>query len=100
MKADRKPAVFGHSARTRAYNGPAVSAVSVASRLRADHDYLWFYIGSGDPLAAQNRAFAAELTALGVAHRFFEVPGKHNWLLWRSQMSRALITASEHLSHG
>ena len=100
MKADRKPAVFGHSARVRAYNGPAVWAVSVAPRLRADHSYLWFYIGSGDPLAAQNRAFAAELTGLGVAHRFFEVPGKHNWRLWRSQMPRALITASEHLSHG
>jgi enterochelin esterase-like enzyme len=100
MRADRKPAVFGHSARVRAYNGPALWAVSVAPLLRADHVYLWFYIGSGDPLAPQNGAFAAELTALGVAHRFFEVPGKHNWRLWRGQMSRALITASEHLSHG
>jgi S-formylglutathione hydrolase FrmB len=100
MRADRKPAVFGHSARVRAYNSPAVWLVSAAPRLRADHIYVWFYIGAQDPLAAQNRAFAAELTALGVAHRFFEVPGKHDWRLWRSQMARALITASEHLSHG
>lgn len=100
MRADRKPAVFGRSARVGDYNSPALWAVSVAPQLRAEHIYLWFYIGSVDPLAAQNRAFAAELRTLGVAHSFFEVPGKHNWRLWRSQMSRALVTASEHLSHG
>lgn len=100
MKADHIPAVFGRSPRVLAYNSPSVWAVSVAPQLRADHTYLWFYIGSRDPLAAQNRAFAAELAALGVAHRFFEVPGKHDWRLWRSQMPQALITASEHLRHG
>jgi S-formylglutathione hydrolase FrmB len=100
MRADRKPAVFGHKARVRAYNSPAVWLVSVAPRLRADHIYVWFYIGAQDPLARQNWAFAAELTALGVPHRFFDVPGKHNWRLWRSQMPQALVTASEQMSHG
>jgi enterochelin esterase-like enzyme len=100
MEADRIPAIFGHSRRVLAYNSPAIWVVSAASQLRADHTLIWFYIGSRDPLAAQNRAFADELTTLGVAHRFFEIPGKHDWRLWRSQMARALITASKDLSHG
>ena len=68
--------------------------------MRARHDYIWFYSGARDSLSAQNTAFAAELTRLGVAHRFFEAPGKHNWRLWRALMPQALITASDHLSHG
>jgi len=99
-RADHIPVVFGHSTRLMNYNSPAKWVSTVAPQLRADHTYIWFYIGSSDPLAAQNRAFAARLTALGVAHRFFEPPGTHNWRLWRSQMSQALITASEHLRHG
>jgi enterochelin esterase-like enzyme len=100
MIADRMPGIFGRSARSRKYNSPAKWMVSVAPVVRADHTYIWFYIGSSDPLAPQNRAFAAELSALGIAHTFFEVPGRHNWALWRGQMAQALITASDHLSHG
>jgi enterochelin esterase-like enzyme len=100
MRADHIAAIFGHSARLLNYNSPAKWVPAVAARLRADHTYIWFYIGAADPLSAQNRAFAAELTSLGVAHRFFEPAGTHDWRLWRGQMSQALITASEHLSHG
>jgi enterochelin esterase-like enzyme len=35
-----------------------------------------------------------------VAHHFFLAPGKHSWSLWRALMPQALITASDHLSHG
>ena len=100
MRALRITGIFGHSARLLDYNSPATWAPSVAPQLRANRSYIWFYIGSADPLAAQNRAFAAELATLGVAHHFFMLPGKHSWGLWRSQMSHALLTASEHLSHG
>lgn len=100
MRADHIPAVFGHSPQRLAYNSPASSILSAAAQVRADRTYLWFYIGSSDPLAGQNRAFAAELSALGIAHHFFEPRGTHDWRLWRSQMSRALITASKHLGHG
>lgn len=100
MRALHITAVFGHSASLLAYNSPAIWAPSVASQLRANRTYIWFYIGSADPLAAQNRAFAAELTTLGVAHHFYVLPGKHSWGLWRSQMSQALLTASGRLSHG
>lgn len=100
MTADNIPAVFGHDPAVLAYNSPARQILSVAGQVRANHVYIWFYCGNSDPLAARNRAFAAELTALGIAHRFFEVPGTHNWALWRGQMSLALVIASEHLSHG
>jgi enterochelin esterase-like enzyme len=97
MRADHIAAVFGRSRQRLAYNSPASSVISVAPQLRANHTYIWFYIGAQDPLARQNSAFAAELTALGVAHYFFEKSGSHSWRLWRSQMAQALITASEHL---
>lgn len=100
MRADRIPAVFGHGRRVLAYNSPATRVTAVAARLRASRTYFWFYTGTSDRLAAQNRAFAAELARLGLAHHFFEVRGKHDWLLWRSQMPQALITASEHLGDG
>ncbi|HEV3295392.1 MAG TPA: alpha/beta hydrolase-fold protein [Streptosporangiaceae bacterium] len=99
MRAGQIAAIFGRSPRALAYNSPAVSVTSVAAQLRAGHTYIWFYIGSEDSLAAQNRAFATELTTLGVAHHFFERPGAHSWRLWRSQMAQALLTASGHLGH-
>ncbi len=100
MTADNIPAVFGHDPGALAYNSPATQIRSVAAQLRANRVYVWFYCGNRDSFAAQNRAFAAELTALGIAHRFFEVPGTHNWAIWRGQMSQSLTVASEHLSHG
>ena len=72
----------------------------VAPQVRADHTYIWFYSGASDSLAQQNRAFATQLATLGVAHHYFLAPGRHNWQLWRGLMPQALITASEHLSHG
>lgn len=100
MTADNIPAIFGRSPAALAYNSPAAWIRAVAPQVRARHTYIWFYCGAGDPLAAQNRSFAAELGALGIAHQFFVVPGAHSWRLWRGQMSQALITASEWLSHG
>jgi enterochelin esterase-like enzyme len=98
--ADNMPAIFGHGPGLLAYNSPARTIASVAGQVRARRTYLWFYCGTRDPLASQDRAFAAALTRLGIAHRFFEVPGAHNWALWRGQMPQSLIIASEHLSHG
>jgi enterochelin esterase-like enzyme len=47
----------------------------------------------------QNAAFAAELTRLGVAHRYFVVRGGHNWALWRDNAARAYLVASRHIGH-
>ncbi len=99
MQAQPFRSIFGTSASRLAYNSPARFVPAVAAALRADHTFVWFYSGAADPLAGQNRAFAAELAALGIAHHFYLRPGGHSWGLWRSQIRAALITASEHLSH-
>jgi esterase/lipase superfamily enzyme len=52
MTADNIPAIFGHDASVLAYNSPARWITSVASQVRAQHTYIWFYCGAGDPLAA------------------------------------------------
>jgi enterochelin esterase-like enzyme len=100
MRADHKAAIFGQSAGLLAYNSPANWIASVAPQVRATGTYIWFYSAVTDSVSAQNRTFAAQLTALGVAHRYFQVSGRHNWSLWRRLMPQALITASDHLSHG
>jgi enterochelin esterase-like enzyme len=99
MLAQRLRPVFGTSSQLLAYNSPAVWVRSVSGTVRAAHTFIWFYSGQADPLAPQNRAFAAELSALGIAHRFYIRPGSHTWRLWRSQVQQALIIASEHLRH-
>ena len=89
--------VLGTGTSLLGYNSPAVWVRSVSAQVRAHNTDIWFYSGSSDPLAAQNRAFAAELGSLGIAHHFYTMPGRHSWGLWRRQIGLALITASEHL---
>jgi enterochelin esterase-like enzyme len=100
MRADRIPALFGYSQRRLRYNSPEDTVVTAAPRLRADGTYIWFYVGTTDYFAGQNRAFAAELTSLGIRHDYSTWPGSHDWKLWRVHLPEALITASEHLGHG
>ena len=99
MMAYHLRSVFGTGTSLLGYNSPAVWVRSVSAQVRAHHTYIWFYSGRSDPLAAQNRAFAAELGSVGIAHHFYTMPGRHTWGLWRSQIGLALITASEHLHH-
>jgi enterochelin esterase-like enzyme len=100
MLADTSPALFDHSKALVRYNSPQYQVFSAAAGLRASRTFIWFYCGQADEDAAQNRTFAAELTALGIAHDFFWEPGGHTWRLWRDQMPHALAAASERLSHG
>jgi enterochelin esterase-like enzyme len=99
MTAENLKSVYRWNRQLAAYNSPADSVQQVASQLLARHTYIWFYCGTDDPLSPQDRAFSAELTGLGIPHRFFEVRGGHSWALWRREMPAALITAAEHLSH-
>ena len=48
-------------------------------------------VGQDDPFVDQNRAFDAELTALGVPHVFREWPGTHNWDYWRVHVAQSLV---------
>lgn len=101
MKADNIPAIFGRRAELRRYNSPADQLPAVASPLRANHVFVWFYIGSDDPLLSQNRHFAAELERFGISHQFQVLRGRgHSWALWRSMTTSSLIFASQHFGYG
>jgi enterochelin esterase-like enzyme len=101
MLADTSPALFDHDKALWRYNSPAYDVVSAAPALRASRTYIWFYCGTADGDAPQNRAFAAELARLRIPHHFFWEPGVgHTWALWRDLIPLSLTTASERLSHG
>jgi S-formylglutathione hydrolase FrmB len=81
--ADHIDRIFGQDRRVLDYNSPMLSVNMVASALRADHAYIWFYVGTKDKLLWENEQFAGELGRLGIAHRFFVGSGAHSWSLWR-----------------
>ena len=57
---------------------------------------LYLDVGTADALAVdRNRAFHAELAALGVAHRYAEWPGGHDWRYWRARVGEALAWIGE-----
>jgi enterochelin esterase-like enzyme len=92
-RADNLRSIFGGDPALLTRNSPLQQLPRVAAALREAHTYVWFYSGSTDRLRHQNAAFAAELARLGVAHRYFEVRGGHNWGLWRGNAARALLAA-------
>lgn len=98
--ADNIPAVFGRDLARRQLNSPALQVGRAAARLKAAGTYIWFYCGTDDYDVTQNKSFATQLGTLGIAHRFAVIPGHHNWGLWRSQLSGALVAASSHLQNG
>lgn len=55
-------------------------------------------VGTDDPFVDQNRAFHAALTALGIAHRYHEWPGTHNWDYWRAHEPESLSWLMETLA--
>jgi S-formylglutathione hydrolase FrmB len=68
---------------------PAVHARHlVASRGRAPA--LFVDVGRDDPFLEQNRAFRADVTALGMPVKYVEWPGKHDWVYWRMHVVESL----------
>lgn len=100
MTAQEIPSVFDHHRALLARNSPAVTVRGLGPAIRADHVFIWFYCGTTDYTVAGNRAFAAELDSLGIAHQFDVEPGAHNWKLWRAMFPSALAVADQRLAHG
>lgn len=98
MRAGDIPRIFDHDRRLLAYNSPMVRVFAVARALRADHAYIWFFVGLDDRLLRMNEQFDRELNRLGIDHRFFTTSGAHSWSLWRRYAPNALMVASRHLS--
>ncbi|HET7790678.1 MAG TPA: alpha/beta hydrolase family protein [Gemmatimonadales bacterium] len=54
-------------------------------------------VGTEDGLVSENRAFHAELTALGIVHRYAESPGAHEWRYWRNHVTESLAWLAEEI---
>ena len=52
------------------------------------HIYLW--CGTEDSLLEANKAFSAQLSALGIPHTFQYSEGRHNWKYWDIHLQSAL----------
>jgi enterochelin esterase-like enzyme len=96
-RADPIRAIFGTSPATLTANSPLQTLAAAAPALRRHHVYFWFYSGTTDRFSPQNAAFAAELAAAHLPHRFFLVRGGHNWALWRGNAARAYLAISRRL---
>jgi enterochelin esterase-like enzyme len=97
MQADPITSIFGRSKALLARNTPLQTLAAAAPALRRAHSFFWLYSGTDDRFLPQNRAFAAELARVGLAHRFRIVHGGHNWALWRGNAALAYLAASRHL---
>lgn len=100
MLADNLPAIFGRNPFRLAYNSPTAYLPTVASALRRNHVYFWFFTGSKDTLLSQNRAFDTELGSYGIPHRFFVDPGGHTWRIWRANATDAMLAVTRRLRGG
>lgn len=59
---------------------------------------LLFDCGIDDPYIDQNRDLHATLTRLGIAHRFREWPGRHDWAYWRAHAPESLTFLLEQVA--
>jgi len=96
---DRIRSIFGAKLQLLPQNDPMTMLSQVASQLRALGTYFWIYSGRSDSVVSQNTTFARELTRLHVAHHYLDLPGGHNWGLWRKEALPAYLAAARRL-HG
>jgi enterochelin esterase-like enzyme len=96
-RADDIGSIFGHRRTLLRANSPLDTLAASARALRRGRVFVWFYTGSDDRFREQNAAFAAALSADGIANRFRIVRGGHDWALWRGNAWRAYMVASRHL---
>jgi enterochelin esterase family protein len=99
-KADDVKSIFGGRQELLDRNSPLLTLHKVASKLRREHAYVWFYTGNEDRDRRQNARFAAELTRFRIAHRFFLSDGGHTWRIWRDNAWAAVEVASNHVADG
>jgi S-formylglutathione hydrolase FrmB len=98
MRPDKLRSIFGRRLQLLPQNDPRTLVRLEAPLLRRLHTYFWFYSGSTDPLHVQNAAFAHELAALRIPHRYLLTFGGHNWALWRDQAHAAYGVAVTRLA--
>jgi enterochelin esterase-like enzyme len=99
QRPDRLRSIFGSKLQLLARNDPRRLLPRAAPELRKLGTFFWFYSGSTDPLRRQNAAFARELAAERLPHRYFQVYGGHNWAIWRDNALAADLAAATRLAH-
>ena len=77
---------------------PAVYARQLVSS-RVPMPALFVDVGRDDPFLEQNRAFRADLTALGIPVKYAEWPGKHDWAYWRRHAAESLVWMAGVIAH-
>lgn len=55
-------------------------------------------VGTDDPYLTENRVLVAELGRLGIAHRYAESSGAHDWQFWRRRIPAALAWLAKTVS--
>ncbi len=88
-----RPVFGGDTIGWRARDPAVYARHLVASRARAPA--LFVDVGRDDPFLEQNRAFRADLTALGIPVKYAEWPGKHDWAYWRLHVVESLVWMAE-----
>ncbi|MEO7521133.1 MAG: alpha/beta hydrolase family protein [Gemmatimonas sp.] len=74
----------------------------MAARLKRKHvavPALLIDCGIDDPYIDQNRDLHSTLQKLGIAHRYKEWPGTHDWAYWRAHSPESLAFLLERVSH-
>jgi putative tributyrin esterase len=61
--------------------------------------YIYLDCGTEDGLITQNRDFSALLVEKKIPHEFRELPGKHDWIFWDSQVQEFLRLSEKYLSN-
>jgi len=56
----------------------------------AEMPQLYLSIGTSDKYLGTNREFVKTLDGLGIAYRYRELPGGHDWRLWDPELERVL----------
>jgi S-formylglutathione hydrolase FrmB len=59
--------------------------------------FIYLDCGTEDGLIASNRDFSALLVEKKIPHEFRELPGKHNWVFWDSQVQEFLRLSGKFL---
>ncbi|HJR66025.1 MAG TPA: alpha/beta hydrolase family protein [Gemmatimonadaceae bacterium] len=91
--------VFGRDTIGWRARDPAVYARHlVASGARGPA--LFVDVGRDDPFLEQNRAFRADVAALGIPVKYAEWPGKHDWAYWRLHAVESLAWMAEVIGTG
>ncbi len=61
--------------------------------------YIYLDCGTEDGLITQNRDFSQLLVEKKIPHEFRELPGKHDWVFWDSQVQEFLRLSEKYLSN-